>query len=241
MYLKANLQSFEKELIINILNNINGANFDRIECIFINYRIKVMALIKRLRTIKENFRYNNESIETKEGFVDILKQSQLESYFFNVKTGEDGNCFYRAISKLLFGQQDFYYLIKISALFFIFERKEEFDNVFNKGKTNFKLFLQKHSRHNEWADEIIILATSLVLNRPIITFSITNSSQLFCLHFYKDTILENFFKVMPFTISFYSSHYTTLMQKRETDFNFEIYFKTQRNERNVSFLTLSSF
>ena len=70
-----------------------------------------------LRSLNENFDYFEEILEQRTDFENILLKSGLEKIFRNVLTGDDGNCFYRCIAKLLLGNESLFYIIKITSVF----------------------------------------------------------------------------------------------------------------------------
>jgi len=116
----------------------------------------------------------------------------------------------------------------------IFERKVSFQN-FLKGQ-NYNDYLEKHCRKNEWADETIILATTLAINRLLIAFSLTTDDSLYILIFCKEkNSLDSFSNNEPLGISFFYNHYTSLMRQPSRTFNFKEYLIFSENVSSVSF------
>jgi hypothetical protein len=209
----------------HIYEEISNSKFDQFESVFFKNKSIINGLIQVLRALNKNFDYVEELLEQRTDFENILLKSGLEKVFRNVRTGDDGNCFYRCISRIMLGDEQNFFLIKICALFIIFEN-QSFKDMLYKQKSEFKEVIEKHCKLNEWADETMILATSYAIDRPILIFALTFVDP-YCLSYFKDTRFESLTNYLPIPISFSAkhSHYTLLMKHEKNDFNFESFFK----------------
>jgi hypothetical protein len=83
----------------------------------------------------------------------------------NVK--KDGNCFYSAVSCLLFGDEDGGHLLRFFTLKKLLDMEPQFRENLAKYGVSFKQMFLDISRDKFWANTETILVTSLALNRNI--------------------------------------------------------------------------
>lgn len=123
-----------------------------------------------MRTINDYTLYSNESID--KTFNRIIYLNDLND-FEAIQTKKDGNCFYRGISRILFGKENEFYLIKILAIFMLFEYKDHFTNILiveNYG-IDFESFVNEQVKENSWANQLMVLATSIFKQKYILLFN----------------------------------------------------------------------
>lgn len=121
----------------------------------------------------------------------------------------------------------------------IFEKYYSFQDILIKFRCNdHKIFLEKHCRKDEWADEIMILAASLMSNRPIIALSTTIKDVMYFLNFGKENSIEYLSRSEPLLISFCSYHYSALMNIPKKKFNFVKYFYSSDNGFELNLVSL---
>ena len=156
------------------LEQIENSKYDEIASIFCKDSKKFREIIKKLRKVKGYSSYNRHKIDKR--YQQILDIHNLTNFKAIFTTG-DGNCFYRALSQLLFNSEDKFFILKILGIFIIFEYQEFFTEYIRQFQLadKFKEFIKQTSKRNSWAKQFNITATSIMLNRTILVFSEHNN------------------------------------------------------------------
>ncbi|RNA19934.1 hypothetical protein BpHYR1_043527 [Brachionus plicatilis] len=143
---------------------------------------------KQTQNIKQSIVYSGQNLDESRCFSIIVELFNLNG-FVPIRTLGDGNCFYRSISTLLFGTDEYYYLH-----YYV----ESYETICCKSMIK-----------NEWAMMLNILATSILLNREILIFNLNTETLVpYC---YKYLIGEN--NCENLKIGFASNHFVTLVCK----------------------------
>ncbi len=111
--------------IYNLITN--NKNYNYIKKVFNDNKNLMRSFIKYLRRIKNYTIYKDQYID--ENFVALVQLNDLFSNFYPNKVLADGNCFYRTISLITLGDENFFYMIKTVCLFVIMEYKEYFKDL----------------------------------------------------------------------------------------------------------------
>ena len=136
-----------KQLLLNTLNNLRG-NLDQKLYLSVSYTIDA-------------------------SFQDILGLNGVSKDFTAVQVRGDGNCFYRALSFLIYGSERNFTVVKLCSLFTIVN---SFPNIFKHllqrlcHSDSFELFVTGCFKSNEWATEYNILSVALMLQTSIFCF-----------------------------------------------------------------------
>jgi hypothetical protein len=143
---------------------------------FSKFENQLENLVSRLNKIKSNSIYNNESID--HNFEKVIERNNLNLAVKAKFTLGDGNCFYRSISYQIFGNDDFWFIIKISIIFIIYKYKFIFQDFLNNNinSRNIEELILFHFGQNVWADETIQAATAFCLKRDLLVYSVDCSS-----------------------------------------------------------------
>ena len=164
-------------------------------------------MVTKLRKIVSYTIYNSQELD--KGFDQVLVNNNLTNCYAKSIIG-DGNCFYRSISFLLFGSQELFYIIKVLSIFILIEYEKYFHNhlKLNGIKCTIKEFIVQVARKGKWANEAIMIATTILLNRTLLSFSMDPLSRKASrLRF---TIAEN--ETSPLMIAFYNQHFVPLLK-----------------------------
>ena len=153
---------------------------------FIISHIKLSPMY--LRQLTEFFResypleYNGELIDT--DFSLCIQNTELFGNFIAISTDADGNCLYKAISLLIYGNQDCYIQIKLSVLFILIEYEEYFRNILKvtSPEYSFEKLIEDVSQTNSWGNEYTQLAISIVFNRPLNIYLFDKNNQPIYIH-----------------------------------------------------------
>ena len=131
-----------------------------------------------------------------------------ENNFLIVNTTADGNCFYSTLSIILFGNEINNEILKCCCFFIICENFEYFESLIACVKYTETLdqMIESLFKEKSWANEVIIWSSSLLLNRPIISFSIKPSNQAFDLTRFSD--------IKPIMIAFLKNHFSPILEKK---------------------------
>lgn len=198
------LKSEIKGLYYLIQNNSN--KFIENQFDFYSESLKKMTNI--LREIKEYTLYSNHKIDKNYSNILIINQMSL---YEAVETKKDGNCFYSSISRLLFDTEDEYFLVKILCLFVMFEYKKEFESLLitESYGINFDSLIKEHIKENSWANQLLILALSILMNRGVNCYSIDDRTSL--PNNRKYDVSES--NKNPLVIGFYRNHFVPLLAR----------------------------
>ncbi|CAF0937448.1 unnamed protein product [Brachionus calyciflorus] len=143
-------------------------NYEKIVEIFNSYRSSIDQLISFLKEKTPSYsRIKNLPMDN--SFLVLLQAHNLNDCSALVTKG-DGNCFYYSISTIILSNPEYYKLIKIGALFTILKYKVFFEDILKKKAyfENYNDFFLNLSGKNNWANELMILATVIMFSRPLI-------------------------------------------------------------------------
>jgi hypothetical protein len=156
--------------IKQIYNILESKSFDGIKQVFEHSKDLIDNLIKEINSMKTDNLYKNEKCDG--NFESVLEANKMND-FRPICVDPDGNCFYRAISKLTFNDQKYFFIIKIISHYKMFQNHDLFTKLLKEKHygISFETFLEESMRKNEWSNEIVLLGTSLALKRPIYSYS----------------------------------------------------------------------
>lgn len=202
----------------HLFQMINSSKYKDILKIFHSNENSIKDLIQILRA-KRNSYYNNVQDKIDENFMPLLQTHEFRDKLFPLITRGDGNCFYYAISKILFGTDIHFCKIRLAVVFILIEYKVYFKRVLQKsfGPNKYPELIENTAKDKSWANEYILLATSIMINRPLICLTDTEKdiySHEYCVN--KDQI-----KNQQLFISLKSFHFVPLLSKEEIEFNIE--------------------
>jgi len=79
----------------------------------------------------------------------------------------DGNCFFRAISKMMYGDDQYHYLIRKQAVKRMADYPQDYINFINYGVQTFEQYLSQMAEDGTWAENTVIRATADALQVEI--------------------------------------------------------------------------
>lgn len=161
-----------------LLAETQDKKFEMIQALFISSRDSLTSAIRFLRSREKSAHYDPSSHSPDPSFEEILRHSFLCGPFVAALITGDGNCLYRSISVLLFGNEVFFPLIKACSLLTLLQNQQLFSYLIERfqepTELSLEVFLENHAKSGCWGNEIIILALSLTMSRPVVNFSINN-------------------------------------------------------------------
>ena len=146
----------------------------------------------------------------------LVKLNGIENYL-PIQTSNNGNCLYNAISIVLFGTEDFFYLIKIGILAILFKNEAHFRYILEKTSSprgNFENFVEVVSTPQSWGDEICMIAISILINRPLNVYSIDPVNNIPYSHEY--CIIQESYSNSPINIAFILNHFIALLPEKNS-------------------------
>jgi len=184
-----------------------NSSFSEIRKSFEQNRSVIEKYIDFIRQITEYTIYTDQEVDSQ--FDPVINENMYlrDDNFVIVKTTADGNCFYNSLSVILFGNEINNETLKFCCIFIISENFKSFENLIACVKYPLTLdkMVESLFKENMWANELIIWSSSLLLNRPIISFSIKPSNQAFD--------LTQFSNIKPIMIAFLNKHFSPILQK----------------------------
>jgi len=140
--------------------------------LFLNNSVTIINMINTFREIKDSNMYNYQT--TTSLYTNILEINMIDKIKIPIFTIGDGNCFYRAISIIIFGNQDYFKIVKICVIFILIDYFDYFEILFRDFKMNIRLtnYIVKHSKNHVWTDDYITQATAILCNRSICVFAL---------------------------------------------------------------------
>ncbi|CAF0849043.1 unnamed protein product [Brachionus calyciflorus] len=186
---------------------------------YIQYKREAfIKLVKHLRCIKSTVLYLNQELEENKNFSMILsyeyKEINLENHKI-IKCNSDGNCFYNAISTCLYGTEINFVAIKLGVIFIMIDYRDLFEEISNNHIESFEKIVIDSSTKNYWANELNILAASILINRPIISFNsnsfLKNNVNIFKVNVQK--FLLNDSRIEPIMIAHNNNHFCPILSK----------------------------
>ena len=137
----------------------------------------IIKMIKHIRKIDGNNVYNNQ--EKTHSYQNILEINKIDKFKIPILTIGDGNCCYRALAIVLFGNQIFYKIIKICIIFTLIEYLEYFEILIRKfDDLNINEYILKHARDKIWTDDYINQAAAIMCDRPVVSFALRQTRKL---------------------------------------------------------------
>ena len=197
------------DLIRSIYSSLkHNSNLSEIKKSFEENRSIIEKYIECIRKITHYTIYTNQVVDGK--FDSVINENSYlkENNFLIVNTTADGNCFYSTLSIILFGNEINNEILKCCCFFIICENFEYFESLIACVKYTETLdqMIESLFKEKSWANEVIIWSSSLLLNRPIISFSIKPSNQAFDLTRFSD--------IKPIMIAFLKNHFSPILEKK---------------------------
>ena len=164
-----------EQLIKRIYLSISSAQFGTIFAFLFENTSFLKEMVTKLRTIVSYTHYNSQELDR--NFDCLLVNNKLTTCYAKSIIG-DGNCFYRSISYLLFGTQELFFILKVLCIFILIEYEKYFENILklNVKKITITEFIVNVASTDAWADETIMIATTILLNRTLFSFSMDQKS-----------------------------------------------------------------
>ena len=159
--------------------HIQGAvNIEQIKSKFRENELKFEQIIKILREEIEKDRYLCEQDQIDSIYINAL--GLQDTNLFPVYSSADGNCLYNSISTIVFGDQNYYKLIKVISIYIVLKYEDFFkeimddDSKFSLSGYKFNEFVLKTCRDKEWGNEMNILSICLVFKSVIYSYNKAN-------------------------------------------------------------------
>ena len=113
-------------------------------------------------------------------FSECISNTELYGNFIPITTDGDGNCLYKSIALLIYGNQEFYSQIKLCILFIFFEYEDYFKNLLSVTlpDNSFEKLIEDVALIGSWGNEYTQLAASILFNRPLHTYSFNENYEL---------------------------------------------------------------
>jgi hypothetical protein len=205
--------------LFQILNN--SSSFKAIEKLLEENAFIFQTAIDFMRSITNYALYESQKLDA--NFDHILLSTNLPStVYFAKETRSDGNCWYRAISYLLFNSEDNYFIIKTCCIYIFFKYKAFFSVLLVKEHygISFQQMIIFHLVQNQWADNLIKIASCFLLDRSIYTFSARKSlsdktSQKLIPHCYHYSFKN--LTTKPILIGFSINHFVPILKKNNNN------------------------
>jgi hypothetical protein len=189
----------------------------------------VITYIRSLDVLKI---YSNEKIDPL--FNNLMKKFDLEKDFHPIKTGADGNCFYRACSFILFSTEEYFFVIKFCCIFLFNEYKNCFyyflsitEDKQNIEDQPFSKKMKYYLRDNTYADECSYILTAILIDRPIINIILHEKTvfvQKYCSK-------ENFRKA-PIYTAFLKNHMVSILTESHDTKESKLDIRDENNNIN---------
>jgi hypothetical protein len=152
--------------------------------------------------------YSNEEID--HTFDKILTNSKgLYGNFILIITKGDGNCFYYAISRQIFGTETHACKIRLGVLFILIEYQNFLQKLIKKsfGSASLQTLTVETSKMGTWANEYILLTSSILLNKPVYCYTCEKDD--FLSHEY--SVNKKQIKNQPVLVALQSQHFVPLL------------------------------
>lgn len=173
----------------------------------------IKKMITFMRSIQNYPTFNSQKEDHM--FYDVLKSNNLLPRYHAKHTIGDGNCFYRSVSYLLFSSENNYDIVKLCCIFIIIEYESFFKDIIKQNGYDFEYttLIKNICRKNEWADEVTFIATSIMLNRTILSFTCDENT--------KKHLLLNFSfednNAKPILIGYFKQHFVPILLETKKD------------------------
>jgi ATP-dependent DNA helicase PIF1 len=160
--------------------------------------VAILRFIEQVRTL-DDFIYPTNKPHNNY-FDRVLVKNGLINRGRVVYANDDGNCFYNSLSLLYFGNEDRQALFRKGCILIINQNRAYFEELLSRDNRDFDTYVAQHSRDLFLANEIIILAASMLCNRPLFSYSSDGQAS-----FYVDLETRN---KTPLPILLYNSHFS---------------------------------
>ena len=135
-------------------------------------------------------------------------------------TSGDGNCLYNSISICLFGDDRYNWRLRLACLLVVFEQEEYFRSILKRTQPSidvnfkpintFQKFIIKIASNKTWGDDLVQIALSMVINRPIVYISTAFINNTVNSPYRISLASSKQLKISPIHIVLNESHYTAL-------------------------------
>jgi len=161
---------------------------DAIKNQFLANKDMFSKVISEIRLIEPNTVFSGQPIsKIEENFKKIL---QLNENLFAVNSTGDGSCLYHSISLILFGSENFSFLIKLCSIFMLFENEDYFRKVsFNATGLTFENLILSSCKKYQYGNNLNIISIEIMLNRNI--FCYNQSETISVLYHFSERIDKN--------------------------------------------------
>jgi hypothetical protein len=99
--------------------------------------------------------------------INIQKNNNLAYHPIDLNVPKDADCFFYSVAKLLFGHQKFFKFVKVGVVFIYIKHKDIFFKICDDKKIKWINQVKESISEDLWVNEIDILATSILIKRPI--------------------------------------------------------------------------
>ena len=126
-------------------------------------------LLLRLKGTTEGTSTGNERALGLSANFDIVLGRRLENYIRGIEeTRGDGNCFFRAVSRMVYASNEYHLHVRSQAITYLREQRDEFEGfITNEYNNSIVAYIRSMSQDCHWEDNPIIRATADALNIEI--------------------------------------------------------------------------
>lgn len=165
-----------------------------------------------IKSCSKSVTYTSNNDNEDDTFQSIISATQGLHQFFPSFTSKDGNCFYHALSRLLFGSEAFSPMIRFALAITLIQNEQLFSFILSYYGSNiiFDTLLMSVCTDGRWANEFIIGASSILTSRPIYVYSLTTHGNQMNFIYNLDLDNEN---NCPLTIAFRVNHFVALLPR----------------------------
>ena len=205
---RTDLENLSKEVYLVYQNLSDHIIFEDFERIIEKNLSTIHKSVRFLRSINQYAVYKMcDQLDV--SFEDIIQLNDLELHVSKSVKG-DGNCYYRAISHLMLETEKYFYFIKVCILFIIYDYKDNFKNILlaNSNDISIENLILNHCNKSQWADEVIQIASSLLLDKSVFIVTVDNKSLR--PHRNKMEVFPN--ESNPIIICFKNAHFVPLLR-----------------------------
>ena len=174
---KAKLNQDLKAQIMILYNELQKTNYNGQQLVvgFLKPNVKVMLnhmIEKVYRRQDTNALFNPSVHQIATKYKQFLQNNQ-HMFYEPVLTTADGNCFYHAVSLQLFGHEHHSERLRLVNAYVLCQYELYFRDVCLKTCTSYtyERLVEQTTKNGTWANEMNMLAMSIVLNRPIAIWS----------------------------------------------------------------------
>ena len=110
---------------------------------------------------------NNEQCGKEQSPMENLRLALLEWDLIAEETIGDGNCFFRAVSRMMYTSDEFHQMVRNQAIERVNDYVEDYQDFFLYEYNSPEEYIDHMSRNGSWADNVIIRATADALQIQI--------------------------------------------------------------------------